>query len=93
MLEMQIHHGTREVLITATPASDEDLVPVALAQALLSEGLSQIICDVNYPAEVLVGSPLGGALYTQAGLEAQIAPLLPLGSQYTRGESVDGESD
>ena len=98
MLEMQIVHKAQFVSIKVIPTNDEDLVPVALVQALLSGGLTRIIRDAGRHAELRIGETYtasgftddGGTYtvrdFTLDGLKAQIFPLLPFASQYIPGD-------
>lgn len=86
---MQMKFRPLFVDVEVIPTNDEDLVPMALVQALLGGGLARIIRDVGAHAEVRVGR-FEKARYTQTGLKVQIAPLSPFGSQYTPVEKAVG---
>lgn len=77
--------------IGVTPSNDEDLVPVALVQALLSEGLARIIHEVGLRADIVILRSYLPTGLTDAGQKAQILPLLPFATQYTPIDTPVGE--
>jgi hypothetical protein len=74
--------------ICIVPWSDEDLEGVALVQALMSGVLAQILQDGTLSLRICVsGQARTGC--TNAGMKAQITPLLPFASLYMF-PNVDG---
>jgi hypothetical protein len=66
------------------PKHDEDVLMVAMIQALLSEGLAQFLHDTGKSAEVMIQSSMFKCHCTRAGLQAQMLPLWPFATHYTR---------
>jgi hypothetical protein len=93
-LSVMIGLQARRITIDVIPCSDEDLKVVALLQAMLSQGLAQMICEAGRHAVVSVHPCPGRGVFTQAGLNAQILPLFPFAAPYKprRDEGLSGGS-
>jgi hypothetical protein len=77
------------VTIFVTPASDDDLVFVAIVHAMLSKGLASFVYEAGSRVEIRIRGPINPTNRgTPAGLKAQIAPLLPFASRYTPVEEM-----
>ncbi len=61
---------------------DKDVRGLAFVQALLSEISAPTFCDGQGDIEIELRRVINVGIYTLDGLRAQIAPLLPLTSQY-----------
>jgi hypothetical protein len=59
------------------PRREEDLRGLALVQALLSEGLAQIVADAGQRTFIYITGINMQMRFTQAGLKAMVAPLVP----------------
>jgi hypothetical protein len=91
-LRLSVTRTTGGGMIIVYPCNDEDLLGVALMQALLSgEWCPNLVESGLVAIRILARSYLGN--YSYAGLEAQILPLLPFASGYHRfnaGPLVEG---
>ncbi len=76
-LSMNIDHTPMRSVIDVRTRGDDDVVPVALLQALLSEGLALCMHDAGQHVEVRIRPDFDFCEVTQVGLKAQIAPLMP----------------
>ncbi len=81
-MNVRLSRNRKAVAFIVFPANDQEIKVVAMLQALLSEGLAELIRDGGKQAEIQILPE--SERCTRAGLQAQIVPLLPFASRYTR---------
>jgi hypothetical protein len=85
-LKVIIYGTSKHAYFSIAPSDDEDVQGVAIVQAMLSLGMAEIFKDAGGHADIGVWHYAEGS--TRAGLEAQVAPLLPFARNYTPAAPV-----
>ncbi len=79
--ELSVSQRREGNILTVIPRTDDDLVGVALMQALVSGDCGPSLLESGLAIIRVLGSSRLGS-FTRAGLEAQVVPLVPLASRY-----------